>query len=72
METENEKDKNHETSNTEEEDRSMKVSFPMDIKKNIFSNNKIKNTKKPPAPLNMICGVCSAPAPNYLHFGGKV
>ena len=28
--------------------------------------------KRPPAPLNLICGVCSAPAPDHLHFGGKV
>ena len=28
--------------------------------------------KRPPAPLNLTCGVCSAPAPDHLHFGGKV
>ena len=27
--------------------------------------------KRPPALLNLTCGVCSAPAPDQLHFGGK-
>ena len=27
--------------------------------------------KRPPAPLNLTCGVCSAPAPDHLHFGGE-
>merc|ERR1711970_722170 len=28
-----------------------------------------KMSKRPPAPLNLKCGVCSAPAPDHLHFG---
>ena len=28
-------------------------------------------TKRPPALLNLTCGVCSAPAPDHLHFGGE-
>merc|ERR1711892_1224860 len=30
----------------------------------------MKIPKRPPAPLNLTCGVCSAPAPDHLHFGG--
>ena len=30
-----------------------------------------KMLKRPPAPLNLTCGVCSAPAPDHLHFGGE-
>merc|ERR1711892_1463922 len=29
----------------------------------------MKIPKRPPAPLNLTCGVCSAPAPDHLHFG---
>ena len=27
--------------------------------------------KRAPAPLTVSCGVCSAPAPDHLHFGGE-
>ena len=28
-------------------------------------------TKRFPASLTLSCGVCSAPAPDHLHFGGS-
>ena len=28
-------------------------------------------SKRAPAPLTLVCGVCSAPAPDHLHFGGE-
>ena len=56
----------------EEEDGGIKVSFAMDIKFCMFSTMKNQDIKRPAAPLNMTCGVCSAAAPDHLHFGGNV
>ena len=61
-----------ENENEEDEDGGIKVSLAMDIKFIIFSTIKNQDIKRPPAPLNMTCGVCSAAAPDHLHFGGKV
>merc|ERR1711892_1072034 len=36
--------------------------------KELEENKKIP--KRPPALLNLTCGVCFAPAPDHLHFGG--
>ena len=36
------------------------------------SEVKKEGTKRLPAALTQACGVCSAPAPDHKHFGGRI
>ena len=36
-----------------------------------FYNNLFFSMRRAPNVLSLRCGVCQAPAPNHLHFGGK-
>ena len=78
MERENQgyNDPDQNTHNQKEEEESTKVSI---LRKFIYSDsflfhkfNQFQLKKRPPAALTLTCGVCSAPAPDHLHFGGKV
>ena len=78
MESENQgnEEPSQNTLNQKEEEESTKVSISWEfiyLVPFLFHKvYKLQLKKRPPAALNLTCGVCSAPAPDHLHFGGKV
>ena len=78
MESENQgnEDPDQNTPNQKEEEESTKVSISWKftyVDSFLFHKfNLFQLKKRPPAALTLTCGVCSAPAPDHLHFGGKV